>query len=227
MGFVLFLFLALCLFAALWFIARLDRGALLFIGAGLFIALAGYAWQGRPGLAGAPKHAAAVQRMPDSLFSQIRPEMLGRFDSASRWLGMSDMYQRGGDTFSAVEIIRSGLRQGPRDADLWIGLGVALVQHGNGMMTPAARIAFARAEALAPGHPAVRFFYGLALAQGGQLEEAERLWRELLVTAPPDASWRPMVEARLQMLQQVIRAGQGPAQGPVRQAPGPEPQPAP
>jgi len=215
MGWVQFLFVALVLFAALWRFARLDAATLQFLGAALLLALAGYAWQGRPALEGRPKPPPERQRLADSAFAQTREEMLGTFDNAARWLGMAESYQRGGDTRGGVDIIRSGLRRHPRDPDLWVGLGSALVLHADGMMTPAAELAFRRAEQIAPGHPGPRFFYGLALAQSGRFDEAERLWREVLASAPADASWRPMVEERLAMIERARAAGQLPAAAPA------------
>ena len=71
-------------------------------------------------------------------------------------------------------MIRAGLRSDPDNADLWVGLGNALVVHADGMMSPAAELAFQRAAQIAPDHPGPQFFYGLALAQGGKYDEAER-----------------------------------------------------
>ena len=221
MGWVLFLFVAFCLLAGLWRFGRLNGAALQFLGAALFLALAGYAWQGRPSLAGAPKARAGAERQADSEFARTRGDMLGQFDVAARWLGMADSYQRGGDTRGAAQIIQSGLRNNPREADLWVGLGNALVLHADGLMTPAAELAFRRAERIAPGHPAPRFFYGLALAQGGRFDEAERLWREVLASAPADASWRPMIEQRLRAIEDARAAGQLP--GPPAQPQQPQP----
>ena len=216
MGWVQFLFIALVTLAALWRLARLDTSTLQLVGAALLLALAGYAWQGRPALDGRPKPPPARQQLPDSAFEETRRDMLGTFDSASQWLTIADSYQRSGDTRSAADIIRSGLRRTPRDADLWVGLGNALVLHADGMMTPAAQLAFRRAEEIAPGHPGPRFFYGLALAQGGRFDEAERIWRTLLAEAPADASWRPMVEERLAMIEQARAAGQLPPPTPAQ-----------
>lgn len=214
MGWVIFLFLALAVLAALWRFARLDAAGLQFLGAALLLALAGYAWQGRPDLRGSPKPPPVQQRVPDSDFAETRRDMLGTFDSASRWLAMAESYQRSGDTRGGADIIRSGLRNHPRDPDLWVGLGNALVLHADGMMTPAAQLAFRRAEEIAPGHPGPRFFYGLALAQGGRFDEAERIWRALLAEAPQDVSWRPMVEERVRMIGQARAAGQLPPAAP-------------
>ena len=76
---------------------------------------------------------------------------------------------------------------------MWIGLGNALVDHAHGL-TPPAELAYRRAAELAPDSPAPPFFYGLALARSGDREAAVSLWRNVLAKAPPDASWRPLVE---------------------------------
>lgn len=219
MGWLLFLLMALVLLAVLWRVARLDAASLQFLGAALLLALAGYAWQGRPRLAGQPRAAPEKQQLPDSAFAETRRDMLGTFDAAARWLTIAESYQRSGDTRGGVDIIRSGLRQHPRDPDLWVGLGSALVLHAGGLMTPAAELAFRRAEEIAPRHPGPRFFYGLALAQSGRFDEAERIWRAVLAEASGDVSWRPMVEERVRMIEEARAAGQLPPAAPPETAP--------
>lgn len=210
MGWIAMILLAAAAFAGLWRWAKLDTGALQFLGAALLLALAGYAWQGRPGLEGRPKPPPERQQLPDSDFAATRESMLGRFDRAASWLTIAESYQRRGDTRSGAQLLRSAIRQDPDNADLWVGYGNALVIHADGLMTPAAQLAFQRAARLAPDHPGPRFFYGLALAQGGDYDQAERIWQDILATAPSDASWRPMVEERLQMLRQARAMGQIP-----------------
>jgi cytochrome c-type biogenesis protein CcmH/NrfG len=82
-------------------------------------------------------------------------------------------------------------------------------------MTPAAELAFRRAATLARNHPAPKFFYGLALAQGGRLDEAEALWRGLLADAPAGARWRSQVEQQIMLVERAraiaaMQAGQAP-----------------
>jgi cytochrome c-type biogenesis protein CcmH/NrfG len=213
MGWLALLILAALLIAAMWKLGRFDRPSLQFLASGILLAMAGYAWQGSPGLAGKPLPPPKRQNLPDSQFAKLRGDMLGQVDSASHWLTLAEMYQREGDTQNGANVIHAGLRANPRDADLWVGLGNALVIHADGMMTPAAELAFRRAENIAPDHPGPKFFYGLALAQTGKFDEAERMWRGLLASAPADASWRPSVEAQLQALAQ-SRAMQGMAPPP-------------
>jgi len=201
MGWIFLLALALIVFAALWRFARLEGAGLQLVGAAMLIALAGYAWQGRPNLAGSPTRAAEQREVPENAFSAMRHDMLGRFDNADAWLTMADTYLRAGDTEGAAQLIGAALKAHPDNATLWIGYGNALVLHAGGLMTPAAELAFRRAAALAPRHPAPSFFYGLSLAQGGRLDEAEAIWRRLLATAPPGARWRGQVEEQLMLLE--------------------------
>lgn len=223
MGWIIAGLLALAVLLGLWRLAGFGRADLQLAAAAMLIGLAGYAWQGRPGQAGEPKQPVARRSLPDTPFASTRHQILGRFDDADRWLTIADGYHRSGRTQDAVGVIRSAIRAHPRDSDLWIGLGNALVVHGEGLMSPAAEYAFRRASALAPNAPGPPFYYALALAQAGRLEEAERIWLRLLATAPPDASWRPLVQNGLAMAQGVRameRAAQ--RQRPMRTRP-PEP----
>lgn len=206
MGWLVVLALALLTLVGLWRAMPRDTGALQFVGAALLLALAGYAWQGRPGLAGAPK-PATQQAAGETAFARLRPDLMGRFNNAAAWLNVAESYQRSGDTKSGVEIIRSALRQTPNSADLWVGLGNALVLHADGLMSPAAELAFTQAWRIAPDHPAPRFFYGLALAQGGRYAEAEQTWRMLLADAPEGATWRGAIEQQLGALVRARASG--------------------
>jgi cytochrome c-type biogenesis protein CcmH len=125
--------------------------------------------------------------------TDARHAFFGHFTPAEPWLRMSEALARDGQSEDAVGILENAVKRYPGDAQLWIGLGNALVDHARGL-TPAAELAYKRAEAITPGYPAPPFFYGLALARSGDREGALRLWRQILKTAPADADWRPLVE---------------------------------
>ncbi|HYJ53880.1 MAG TPA: tetratricopeptide repeat protein [Allosphingosinicella sp.] len=209
-GWILMAVLTLVTGGGLFVFVRRDKGALQFTAAALLLALAGYSWQGHPGFGGAPKSAPDHVELPDTEFAKARGDMLGRFDQASAWLNMADSFQRRGNTQLAAELLQGAVQRTPGNPDLWVGYGNALVLHGGGMMSPAAQLAFQRAADLAPGHPAPRFFYGLALAQGGDYAGAERIWREIVANAPPDAEYRRIVEERLRAIEEARAAGQIP-----------------
>ncbi len=211
MGWIPITVLALLTGLTMWrFIGR-DKAALQFLGAALLFALAGYAWQGRPALPGSPKAPPPRRAVADSDFAAMRENMLGRFDRAAAYLTIAESYQRQGDTRSGAQVIESGLRTAPRDPDLWVGLGVALVAHGDGRMSPAAQLAFQRAAQLAPQHPGPPFFYALALAQGGNFDEAERIWRQLRAQPELTDQYRRAIDDQLQAVQSARQAGQLPA----------------
>jgi cytochrome c-type biogenesis protein CcmH len=210
MGWVLMAGFALLAGAGLFWFVRRDAGAMQFLGAALLLALAGYAWQGHPGMAGSPKAPPEHQQVRDNDFQALHPDLLGRFDNDWAWTNLADGLQRSGDTQGAAELLQNAVHRHPRDADLWVAYGYALVVHGGNMMGPAAQLAFQRAAAIAPNHPGPRFFYGLALAQGGNYDEAERVWSELLPTIPAESQFRAITEQRLQAIAQARANGEIP-----------------
>ena len=168
------------------------RGAMLQLAAAaLLVGASGYALQGRAGLAGAPRAAAASKQVIP--LTNVRTAFFGEFPRSGHWLLMSDSLARKGETAEAAGLLLSAVREHPGDSLLWIGLGNALVDHA-GVITPAAQFAYRRAAELAPTHPAAGFFYGVALARSGDRAGALGLWRQILSEAPADASWRPLVE---------------------------------
>ena len=194
--------LALALLVALGLAAfRLlgVRGAMFQLAAAaLLVGAAGYALQGRPGVPSSERAAqASRQAIP---LANARRAFFGEIGGSSHWLMLSDSMAGRGKTADAAGILRSAVREHPGDPVLWIGLGNALVDHV-GVLTPAAQLAYERAAALAPGHPAPPFFYGIALARSGEREAAVKLWRQMLAEAPADASWRPLVEDAVAALQ--------------------------
>ncbi|HEY6917265.1 MAG TPA: tetratricopeptide repeat protein [Allosphingosinicella sp.] len=200
MGWIAFALIGALLLVALRWIGGVRGAALQLAVSAILLAGAGYAWQGRPGLPSAPAKPAAERAPGPTPFTMARKELFGQFNADAAWLNLSEGYRARGDTRGAVDIIRSGLRKNPNSAVLWLGLADALVVHGGGMVTPAARMAFERAAALAPDHPALRLFYGMALARSGQFDDAEKQWRALLADSPADAPWRPMIEQQLKFV---------------------------
>jgi cytochrome c-type biogenesis protein CcmH len=190
MGLVILIALMLLSLGALWLL-RVRGAAFTATAAALLAGGAGYALQGSPGVPAAP--AQAMDGRDYFPLTQARHAFFGEFTPAETWLRMSEALERDGQSQDAVGILVNSVKRYPGDAQLWIGLGNALVDHAHGM-TPAAELAYKRAEAVAPGHPAAPFFYGLALARSGDRDDALKLWNGILASAPKDASWRPLVE---------------------------------
>jgi cytochrome c-type biogenesis protein CcmH len=77
------------------------------------------------------------------------------------------------------------------DPELLVAEGESLVFAGEGMVTAAAENAFRRALALAPGHPASRYYLGLGAWQAGNAKAAFGAWLALAADSAEDAPWRP------------------------------------
>lgn len=192
-GWVLLLLVAAAALLALRMLGL--RGAMLQLaGAAVLFGCAGYALQGKPGLAGSPRSAKADQ--PPIPLTKFRHAFFGQFSGAESWLRISEALASRGNTEDAVGVLRRAVHERPGDPMLWIGLGNAIVDHSSGL-TLAAEFAYRRAAELAPGHPAPPFFMGLALARSGDRQSATALWNGVLANAPADAGWRPIVEDSL------------------------------
>jgi len=189
-GWLILMLLIAASAGALWLL-KVRGGLLTAAGAALVFGAAGYALQGSPGLPDAPANAGAERSVIP--LTEARHAFFGNFSAEESWLGMSEGLARAGNTEDAVGILQNAVGRYPGSVQLWIGLGNALVDHAHGL-TPPAELAYRRAAELAPGHPAAPFFYGLALARSGDRAGAVAVWQRILATAPPKASWRPLVE---------------------------------
>ena len=196
MGWIVLLALMLLSIAALWLLG-VRRAGLTASAAALLLGGAGYALQGSPDMPGAP--ALGMEGRDVLPLTEARHAFFGNFTPAEPWLRMSEALARDGKSEDAVGILENAVKRYPGDPQLWIALGNALVDHARGL-TPPAELAYRRAEAAAPGHPAAPFFYGLALARSGDRDGAIKLWKDILAKAPPDASWRPLVEQGVEAL---------------------------
>lgn len=190
MGWLILLSLCAASAAALWGLG-VRNGLLKAAAAALLVGGAGYASQGDPFLPGSPAQSSeAANYLP---LADARHAFFGQFSPEEHWLVFSEALARDGEGADSVGILQNAVRRYPGMPQLWIGLGNALVDHGHGL-TPPAEFAYRRAAQLAPGHPAAPFFYGLALARSGDRARAVEIWKRILVHAPADAEWRPLVE---------------------------------
>lgn len=140
-----------------------------------------------------PEMALALDRLAADLAADPdRPERQALLARSALALGRPRL---------AVGAFEQALAARPEDAELHAGLGEALLALADGQMTPAVRLAFARALAIDAGHPAARFYSGLARLQDGAPDEAAAIWRALLADAPEDAPWRAGVAAQLARLE--------------------------
>ncbi|MBX9797800.1 tetratricopeptide repeat protein [Sphingomonas sp.] len=199
MGWAALILLAAVAAALLWLL-RLPRMLWAATGMVLMLGCAGYALQGRPGMPGAtPKpQVDAIEVAPE--FVTLREEMWGRFTQEAALATAADGLLRAGNTQEAAQVALAAVRRYPKSAEVWTNLGSVLATHDGGNMSPPALFAFRRAMALAPRHPAPRFFFGLALIQGGKIGEARAAWVEALRLTPAKATYRAAIGERIALL---------------------------
>lgn len=196
-GWIVLILLAAVIVVLLSYFARLPKGGFELALAAVLTGIAGYAWQGNPDMVGAPMQSEEKGIELDTRAIATRRMMTNLYGDAAKVADFADLLDKWGKTREAVIAVKTGIRKDPNNAELWVALGNTLVVHGGGILSPAADMAFARAQALAPDHPAPAYFRGLALAQSGRIQEAAQSWAKLLIRSPKDAPWRPDVEARL------------------------------
>ncbi len=175
---------------ALLLIIRFPRQLWTLPAMAVMLAAAGYAWQGRPGLASQPVTGVASVRPLDPDLIAVREGLFGRFNFDYSYFMAADAMARAGAPQLAATVMLGAVRKAPADAGLWSGLGLALAEHDGDQLSPAARYAFDKAETLAPNHPGPPFYRGIALARAGDLEAARQAWGRALRLLPPDAGYR-------------------------------------
>lgn len=205
------LLLAIIAFAIAAFVLRLPRRGWTMLGAVLMFGLAGYAMQGHPGQAGAPKQAAQDVAQSGEVIVAVRRALFDPTQPPPRYLMVSDGFARRGRFDEAAGLLRGGLRDNPNDTEGWLALANALVEHAQGQVTPAAQLAFERAEATMPAHPGPAYFLGIAYLRSGKPKEARDVWAQLLEKTPADAPWRADLKARIDQLDAALASIATPA----------------
>lgn len=173
----------------------------------LVLAIAGYAWQGRPALSAAPAKSIAAERGAAEALIAIRADMDQSFGQAKSWLNLADGFARDGNYRAAAGVIQGGLRQYPQNTDLWSAYGLVLLLASDGDMTPPAKFAFDKARKLAPALPAHDYFEGMAALFDRNPGVTIEKWRSVISRATPKAKWRPAVESQLAGLEQLLQNG--------------------
>ncbi|MBB3032585.1 tetratricopeptide repeat protein [Alteriqipengyuania lutimaris] len=206
--------LALVVFGAGFLVAGEGRKVWALLASALVFALTGYAWQGSPDVAGSPTQASRdVSPTSDNMIEARRRFYNVEGILPSRYVVTADGFSRRGQHADAAGLLRNGVHENPQDGEAWLALGMALVEHTRGRITPPVAYAFQRAREESPGNPAPAYFQGLIAMRGGALGEARDFWRQAVEDSSPDAKGRDYVAAQLERLEGVVevlgeRAGQ-------------------
>ncbi len=189
---------------ALWALTKAPRAGWEAVAATLLVGLAGYVFQGQPGLAGAPRAPdEAPAGSADAGIAQ-RQALAQAPQGGNAWLMIADALARHGEYADAATVLRGALDKDPHNGEAWLALGNALVGHAGGALGPGALYAFREAQAADPNAPGPPFFLGLAMARSGQLVAARAQWAALLARSPANAPWRGQLAGELTRLDAMI-----------------------
>jgi cytochrome c-type biogenesis protein CcmH len=189
--------LALAVFAVMAWLLRVPRACWEVVGSALLLAIAGYAFQGSPGLRGAPKAPAEkIGGVPGEAIAE-RQKLAAGDIAGNKHVVIADALARHGQYADAAEVLRGAVEDDPANAEAWLAMGNALVAHADGTISPAAIYAYGQAARAAPDSAGPPFFLGMALIQSGRLGEGRALWANLLARTPKDAPWHGDLEKRL------------------------------
>lgn len=203
--------LAVLAFVVVALVLRAPRTTWEVIGAALVLGLAGYALQGRPGLAGSPKDPPESVTGTGSASVAERQKLAEGSDLGNKHIVVADALARNGRFGDAAEVLRGAVDRDPANAEAWLAMGNALVAHAEGTVSPAAITAYGRAARAAPDSPGAPFFLGMALISSGRIDEGRAIWADLLARSPAKAPWRADLEARLAEVDRFLAARSPPA----------------
>lgn len=160
-----------------------------------------YLMLGSPHIPGAPlaERARAPQegRSIEELVAQVEQRAASNPEDGRAWEVLAPVYMRLGRSEDSARAWRNAIRLNGATASRETEYGEALVAAANGMITVDAKAAFERALALDKDDVKTRFYLGVSAEQDGKRAEAEKIWRDLLANAPPDAPWVPVVRQAL------------------------------
>src|ERR1700678_1791257 len=133
----------------------------------------------------------------DNLVAQVEAHLEKNPTDGRGWNVLAPVLARLGRYEEAVRAYRNSITYNGDGADRRADLGEVLAGASGGVVTSEARAEFERAIAIKADEPKANYFLGLAAEQDGRTAEAASIWRSVLAKAPPDAPWRPLVQAAL------------------------------
>jgi cytochrome c-type biogenesis protein CcmH len=196
-GWVALALLATISLAALVLIGRLQKGYWQIAAAAVLLGMTGYALQGSPSVGSAPGKSLAAKEDAAVQLVDMRADMDQSFGGAKRWLVTADSFAKQGDYKLSASYIQAGLKQNPKDPDLWSALGLQLMLASKGEMSLPAQLAFDKARAIRPNYPSPYYFAGISRLFSGDIDSAILLWEKTLSLATPNAKWKPRLESQL------------------------------
>ena len=163
-------------------------------------AIIAYLTIGAPSRPGVP-HASRVAPAGTTpgvtqLVAQVEERLRLHPEDGRGWDVIGPVYLRLGRYGDAANAFQQALRLVGESQDRLAGLAEAQILASDGVVTEAARAAYARIQQLAPERMEPRFWLAVAAEQDGKFEEAATAYAKLLGEGDEKAEWRPTVVER-------------------------------
>lgn len=179
----------------------LRQGLVAGSGLAVIAAFAIYMMIGSPQLVGMqpiempeiPEEARAVMAELETL----RSDLASNPDNPQAWAVLGQAYLRLGRFGEAAIAFENAINWQPGSAFLFSSLGQARLFESGGVMSAAAREAFARALDIDANDVRARFFMAEARYQDGERQAAMQEWQAIIDGAAEGAAYLGMVEARI------------------------------
>ena len=140
-----------------------------------------------------PSEAGNIQNM----VAKVEDHVAHNPKDGRAWEVLAPVYMRVGRFDDAVRAWSNVIALNGSNAEREANFGEAMVAAANGVVTGDAKAAFDRALALDKQNVMARFYMGMAADQDGRRADAEKIWGELLASAPPGAPWIEVVRHAL------------------------------
>jgi cytochrome c-type biogenesis protein CcmH len=181
---------------------RLRRAAAVIALVGLpILAVAVYLPLGSPRLGDFPlaeRARGGDGKQPlESLVAQVEQHLEKNPSDGRGWTVLAPVLARLGRFDDSVRAFRNAITYNGETANRRADLGEVMAAAAGGVVTSEAKAEFERALALDANEAKASYFLGLAAEQDGRKADAAEIWRAMLTNGPPDAPWRPLVQAAL------------------------------
>lgn len=164
-----------------------------------------YASFGSPSLGDFPlaqrSRTAVATGSMDKLIAQVETHLEKNPTDGRGWEVLAPVLARIGRYDEAARAWRNSITYNGESASRRADLGEAIAASSGGVVTADAKSEFDRALALDPNEVKASYFLGVAAEQDGRKDDAVKIWRDMLASAPQDAPWRPLIQEAL------VRAG--------------------
>jgi cytochrome c-type biogenesis protein CcmH len=164
------------------------------------VAIAAYLAVGTPTQPGLPfaSRAAPPGSAPgvSELVAKVEERLRAHPEDGRGWDVIAPVYLRLGRFNDAANAFQQAIRLVGESPDRLAGLAESHMLVSDGVVTEAAREAYARLAQVAPQRMEPRFWLAVAAEQDGRFEDAAEAYAKLLSEGDATASWRPTVIER-------------------------------